>query len=181
VNFLPIRRRLSPRSTEGFTLLELMVVILLLSVLLGFAIPAIQGGTFMESRTSAARKIVWAVKNLKLNALTRQETHTLHLDLDAGQIWANRGRLADTTQENRRPDAWALPEGTRIDRIQFPDQDDIRAGIVEIGFYAPGYSDRAIIRLAGDSGDRTYILIETFLPSARILDEDDGAAFGSSR
>lgn len=165
----------------GFTLLELMVVILLMSILLGFAIPAIQGGTFMDSRASAARKIVWAVKTLKLDALTRQAPQTLHLNLDAGQIWATSGRLPDGPQENRRTEPWALPEGTRIDHILFPDQREIRAGIVEIGFYAQGYSDRAIIRLGGDGDDQTDILIETFLPFARILDEGDGAAFGSNR
>lgn len=165
-------------EADGFTLLELTVVMLLLSILLGFALPAIRGGEIMASQAGTARKIAWAVKQLKQEALTRQTPHTLHLDLTAGRIWATREQDPDATAAKQDADPWALPEGMRIEGVHFPNGDAIRTGEVTLGFYPRGYSDRAIIRLQADNGDFTDILIETFLPFARILDDADEAGWG---
>jgi prepilin-type N-terminal cleavage/methylation domain-containing protein len=162
----------------GFTLLELTVVMLLLAILLGFAIPAFRGAALMDTPRSTARKIAWAVKKLKHEAITRQEQHTLHLDLDAGRIWATRGLPAEDKAAPTETEPWSLPEGTRIDRILFPAQRRIRSGTVAIGFYAQGFSDRAIVRLTDGNDDRTDILIEAFLPFAQILEAADGHDFG---
>jgi prepilin-type N-terminal cleavage/methylation domain-containing protein len=166
------------QGLAGFTLLELTVVMLLLSILLGFALPAIRGGEIMASRAGVARKIAWAVKQLKQDALARQTSHTLHLDLTAGRIWATREQGPDETAAEQGADPWALPDGIRIEGVHFPNGDAIRTGEVTLGFYPRGYSDRAIIRLQADNGDFTDILIETFLPFALILDEADEAGWG---
>jgi prepilin-type N-terminal cleavage/methylation domain-containing protein len=163
------------RTTKGFTLLEMTVVVLLLSILLGFTLPAIQDGALVESLAGTARKIAWAVKQLKHDALTRQTTHALHLDLDNGHIWAIQEDPPDETAGDQNATPWALPENMRIESVRFPDQQDTRSGEVILRFYPQGFSDRATIRLEQDNGDHTDILIETFLPFARILDEADGS------
>jgi prepilin-type N-terminal cleavage/methylation domain-containing protein len=173
------RTKTSRQGAPGFTLLELAVVMLLLSILLGFALPAILGGDMLASRAGTARKIAWAVKQLKHDALTRQTPHRLHFDLDAGRIWATREHGPNDTADEKQTDPWALPEGMRIESIEFPRGETLQTGEVMIGFYPQGHSDRALVRLRADNGDHTDILIETFLPFARILDGTEETGWGT--
>ncbi|MBL0712543.1 MAG: prepilin-type N-terminal cleavage/methylation domain-containing protein [Desulfosarcina sp.] len=151
----------------GFTLLELIVVILLMTILLGFAIPAFQRGGFTESHENVARELLLAVKKLKMAALSRQSIHKLHLDLDEGRIWVTRGSKATARQSE-----WTLPGDTRISQVRFPDKREIRSGTVVMAFYPQGYSDRAIVRLTDDGTTHTDLIIEAFLPTALIASED---------
>src|SRR5438045_5646015 len=61
-----LRKRLD-RSEEGFTLIELMVVVLIIAILLAIAIP-----TFLGSRSKAQDRA--AQSNLR-NALTAEKTY----------------------------------------------------------------------------------------------------------
>jgi Tfp pilus assembly protein FimT len=162
----------------GFTLFELIVVILLLTILLGFAIPAFQGNSLSGSPEGGARQLVSAVNRLKIAALNRQSTHTLHVNLDQRHLWV--------TREEEKPEGeadsphiakWAMLEDWRIAQIRLPDDRVIRSGTVTINFYPQGYSDRAIVQIAGDGGLLLDTVIEAFLPTAFIASEDDPPAF----
>lgn len=161
----------------GFTLLELIVVILLLTILMGYAIPAFNGGFMTGSREVVVRELLSAVKKLKIAAPRRQTLHTLHLDIDQGSIWVTQEQTEDDSDAPARQSAWTLPDTTRIAHVRFPGDRVIRSGIVEIGFYPRGYSDRAIVRLTGEGKMHTDLIIEAFLPMAMIASEDDPSVF----
>jgi len=166
-----------PYPANGFTLLELIVVILLLTILLGFAIPAFKGSILTGSQESVARELMSAVKKLKIAALRRQSVHTLHLNLDQGRLWVTQEKTADDQGEAARQSEWDLPDNTRIAQVRFPGDREVHSGTVEIRFYPQGYSDRAIVRLAGDGKKHTDLVIEAFLPMAMIASEDEPPAF----
>jgi len=167
----------APRPSPGFTLLELIVVILLMTILLGFAIPAFEGGALTGSRDNVARELLSAVQKLKTAALRRQSLHQLHLDLDQGRLWVTREDTTDKEDTPGQTSEWTLPDATRIAQVRFPGDREIRSGIVAINFYPEGYSDRAIVRLAGEGKPYTDLVIEAFLPMASIASEDDPSAF----
>jgi prepilin-type N-terminal cleavage/methylation domain-containing protein len=160
--------------TQGFTLLELIVVVLLLTILLGFAIPAFQDpSSLADSAEGAARQLVSAVNRLKIAAMDRQSTHTLHLDLDQGRLWVAREEAQTEDDTDHVPTSeWALPDDVRIAQVRLPGDRDIRSGTVSIGFYPQGYSDRAMIELAVDGEPPIELVIEAFLPEAYIASED---------
>jgi prepilin-type N-terminal cleavage/methylation domain-containing protein len=168
-------RRYYPST--GFTLLELIVVILLLTILLGFAIPAFRGGILTGSQESVTRELLSAVNKLKIAALRRQSIHTLHLDLDQGRLWVTQEEHADDPEEHARQSAWSLPANARIAHVRFPGDREMRSGTVEIRFYPQAYSDRAIVRLAGGGGKYSDLVIEAFLPMAMIASEDEPPPF----
>jgi len=166
-----------PCPATGFTLLELIVVILLLTILLGFAIPAFQGRILTGSQESVARELMSAVKKLKIAALRRQNVQTLHLNLDQGRLWVTQEGNDDDPEEPARQSEWSLPNNARIAQVRFPGDRETRSGTVEIRFYPQGYSDRAILRLAGEGGKNTDLIIEAFLPMAMVASEDEPPAF----
>ena len=86
-------------QSDGFTLLELIVVILLLSILLGFALPAFQAGGVAGSKDGTARELMHAVQKLKMAALSRQSIHRLHLSINENRIWVTRDDTAAETAE----------------------------------------------------------------------------------
>ncbi len=170
-------RRVLP--TAGFTLLEPIVVILLLSILLGFAIPAFQAGNVGESPDSVARELAHAVKKLKIAALNRQSIHRLHLDLNQNRIWVTHEEKAAPDDEAAPPrqSERILPGDIRIAQVRFADNREVRSGTVEIAFYPQGYSDRAVIRLTDDADMTIDLIVEAFLPMALIAEEEGAAVF----
>ena len=172
-----IRRRANPRA--GFTLLELIVVVLLLTILLGFAIPAFQAGNAGGSRDRVARELAHTVRKLKIAALDRQIIHRLHLDLNQNRIWVTRGEPAaglDDAPSSPQSER-TLPEDIRIAKVRFADNREIRSGKAEIAFYPQGYSDRAIIRLTDKANTTVDLVVEAFLPMALMAEKDSAAVF----
>jgi type IV pilus assembly protein PilA len=66
-----LRKRLADRTDEGFTLIELMVVVLIIAILLAIAIP-----TFLGARTKAQDR---AAQSDARNALTAAKTYYVDL------------------------------------------------------------------------------------------------------
>jgi len=165
------------RSAPGFTLMELIVVILLLTIMLGFAIPAFEGSVMTGSREQVIRELMSDVQKLKTAALRRQTVHTLHLDLDRDRLWVSQDNGVESEAQPHDASVWRLPGDTRIAQVRFPDDRQIRAGTVEIKFYPQGYSDRAIIQLVGEGKQPTDLVIEAFLPIALMPTGDDPPSF----
>ena len=164
-------------TSGGFTLLELIVVILLLTILLGFALPAFQAGGVAGSKDSTARELMHAVQKLKMAALSRQRIHRLHLSLDDNRIWVTREDETTDTAELPRQSERALPDDIRIEYVRFWGQPEIRSGVAAIAFYPESYSDRAIIRLSDSGSTPVDLVVEAFLPMARIASHDEAAIF----
>jgi Tfp pilus assembly protein FimT len=157
--------------------MELIVVILLLTILLGFAIPAFEGSVLTGSREQVVRELMSAVKNLKIAALRRQTIQTLHLDLDRNRLWVARDKDEQNEEDSSDQSAYTLPKDTRIAQVRFPGNRPIRAGKVEIKFYPQGYSDRAIIQLTGEGKQPTDLVIEAFLPMALVASDNSPISF----
>jgi prepilin-type N-terminal cleavage/methylation domain-containing protein len=163
-------------TAGGFTLLELIVVILLLTILLGFAIPAFQAGGAAGSKDRVARELLHAVKKLKIAALNRQSIHRLHLDLDENRIWVSRN---DRNSDPAPPGQFEriLPDDIRIEHVRFAGREEIRSGVAVIAFYPQGHSDRAVIRLTDGRSKPIDLVVEAFLPMALIVSDNDTTAF----
>lgn len=157
--------------------MELIVVILLLTIMLGFAIPAFQESVLTGSRERVVRELMAAVKELKTAALRRQTIHRLHLDLDSNRIWVTREKEKDDKETSPDQSEWRLPVDTRIALVRFPGNRQMGSGEVEITFYPQGYSDRAVIHLTGGGKQPTDLVIEAFLPMAFIASENEPPAF----
>jgi prepilin-type N-terminal cleavage/methylation domain-containing protein len=95
------------RPSRGFTLIELMIVVVLLGLVMAVAVRGIRSMTKSDMRTSAV-KMAGAIRYLFDRASTTGRMHRLVIDLDTNKYWAEvsddayympRERETDQTRE----------------------------------------------------------------------------------
>ncbi|MBN2644482.1 MAG: prepilin-type N-terminal cleavage/methylation domain-containing protein [Desulfuromonadaceae bacterium] len=82
---------------RGFTLMELLTVIAILSILMAFALPAL--GTFRSdaAEKEAARGVLGALREARNLAISQNLEHQLAFDMDSKSYWLERGDKADNS------------------------------------------------------------------------------------
>jgi len=156
------------RDNNGFTLLEMIIVLFLLGGLLSLIIPRISIG---DSLGSVVRRWVGALKSFQDMAVATQKTVRLHVDLDRGMYWP---MVLDGNQEKIPLDAtWAtpisLPESIRFADFQVG-AGRKESGRVELFFYPNGRIDQATMHLA-DTNNIMGVLIEPVTALIRVTDQ----------
>ena len=157
------------RSSEGFTILEIILVLFLLVGLLGIVLPRI---SLEENLGSVGRKMVGNVRSLQHLAMSTQKTVRLYIDIDRGTYWA---MLLDGNQEKVPGDpAWLTPL-TLPETIRFSDillnQGKKESGRVDLFFYPTGRIDSATMHLMNERNNILAIAIEPVTGAIRMSDE----------
>jgi prepilin-type N-terminal cleavage/methylation domain-containing protein len=123
------------REKAGFTLLELILVMILVSVVLGFSVLIVLGTTLPSARFSAAsRDVSAAIREARSLARVNGTRQVVSIDLDMG-IYGIEGRRTR-----------ALPADTGI-LIQDPFEGNIRRGKHRIVFDSSGNAQNRTIVL----------------------------------
>jgi len=164
--------RLTPyalRSSRGFTILEIIIVLFLLAGLLGIVLPRI---SLEENLGSVGRRMVGTVKSLQSLAMLTQKTVRLYVDVDRGVYWPV---ILDGNQEKVPIDAtWAtplhLPETIRFSDI-LVSQGKKESGRVDLFFYPTGRIDPATMHLVDARKNILAIAIEPVTGAIRMSDE----------
>jgi prepilin-type N-terminal cleavage/methylation domain-containing protein len=129
------------RRQEGFTLLELILVLLLIGLILGFSTFIVLGTTLPSARFSAtARDLSTTIREARSLARVSGDKQTVIIDLDTG-TYGIEGRKTRV-----------IPADTGI-LIRDPFAGDIRNGQYRIAVHASGAPESGIIVLR--SGKKT--------------------------
>ena len=157
------------RSSAGFTILEIIIVLFLLVGLLGIILPRI---SWEENLGSVGRKMVGNVRSLQHLAMSTQKTVHLYVDIDRGAYWS---MILDGNQEKVPSDpAWLTPL-TLPDTIRFSDilvsQGKKESGRVDIFFYPTGRIDTATMHLLNERSNILAIAIEPVTGAIRMSDD----------
>jgi prepilin-type N-terminal cleavage/methylation domain-containing protein len=159
------------KRIKGFTFIELIVVIALISIMLFFAIPKFQGNFLSNSTKAVSRWILVNIPNLKEKAQKEQQAYILNVDLDANKLWISRETTAGETLQSQEINSYQLPNDIKLLDVEYPDQETVSAGQAKIYFDKKGYSDKAIIHIQNNDNERLSFLIETFLPRVRLYEK----------
>jgi type II secretory pathway pseudopilin PulG len=157
------------RSSRGFTILEIIIVLFLLVGLLGIILPRI---SLDDSLGTVGRRMVGTVRSLQSLAMLTQKTVRLYVDMDRGVYWPV---ILDGNQEKIPTDpTWATPlklsETIRISDI-LADQGKKESGQVDLFFYPTGRIDPATIHLIDAKNNILAIAIEPVTGAIRMSDE----------
>jgi len=166
-----LEKELNPRNGQrttsgghlnGFTLLELIVVISLLGIMLVLSIPRFHETLFLDEQKTSSRWIIGKIQALKEAAVRNQKHYTLHIDLDSDHYWETDESMSPEAIENAALNADSLPSGLKITDIEYPMRGMLNSGQADIVFYKSGYSDKVLIHIQDGESQVSY-LVEPFL------------------
>ena len=164
--------RLTPyplRVSDGFTILEIIIVLFLLAGLLGIVLPRI---SLEENLSSVGRRMVGTVRSLQSLAMSSQKTVRLYVDMDRGLYWP---MILEGNQEKAPIDpTWAtplnLPATIRISDILLI-QGKKESGRVDLSFYPTGRIDPMTMHMMDTKNNILAIAIEPVTGAIRMSDE----------
>lgn len=153
---------------NGFTLIELIVVIALISITLFVAFPRFQRA-FTDPTRAVSKWLLWKIPELKQEAVAEKHGISLHIDLGGNKLWVTHDDMNEAETAIAAENAYSLPEGIRLLDVEFSDSRIVSTGIAQIWFYPKGYSDRAVIHLQADDDQTLSYVIEPFLSKAKLV------------
>jgi hypothetical protein len=103
-----------------------------------------------------------------------KKTYLLNVSPDVQRIWITEAGMADADADAAREAGYALPRGVTIDHVAFSQNERFSSGTIPIAFYPKGYSDKAVIRLRTNDGDRLAFFIEPFLAGVNLVRGPEG-------
>jgi general secretion pathway protein H len=158
------------QNKKGYTLIELAVVVLLISLMLLLAVPRVRDTLLNDSLKSAARHIIGTARELRYDAVREQVDYVLHIDLGSRTIWTYSADMTPEKKDQRKKDAYRLPDDLKILDIYHPEGEKKNEGEDTITFFSKGYIQPSILHLA--RGDRAVTLVfQPFLTGIKIYEE----------
>ncbi len=158
------------RPKSGFTLIEIVTVLALISLTLLIVVPRIPNALFTDETKKASRWLITKVQVLKVRAAREQKRYALHIDISIKKMWlSNDGKSNEELLAAERK-GFKLPPNMRIIDVEFPDNKIISSGQTEIFFYPKGYSDQAVIHLENKEKQISF-RIEPFLSTVKLFEE----------
>ena len=164
------------KQIKGFTFIELIVVISLISIMLFLAIPRFQGNFLSDSTKDVSRWILLKIPYIKEKAAREQKRYILHVSFDSNKLWITNETMPLESLQSAEEDGYKLPEDIKLLDVEYPDQEKISVGQADINFNEKGYSDKAIIHLENDDNEKFSFLIEPFLLRVRLYSSYAGFA-----
>jgi prepilin-type N-terminal cleavage/methylation domain-containing protein len=186
---LPVIEHTKSRRAEvnnrqhGFTLLEMLVVLTLISIMLAISVPRFRNSLFTDPLSSSARQIIATVREARQQALqsdngcfiiTVIEEKKLELSCPDSKAAADeeqdRSSEDQSDEETTTGKSIILPEETRIESIYNGRGQRYATGTVRLWINPRGLMEPAIFNLiSGD--DSIGMSFSPFLPEVRMADQ----------
>ena len=155
----------------GFTLIELIVVVALISLLLFIAIPRLQDTILSDERREMANWIMFKTQSLREKAIRDQVVYVLHVDIDNQHMWVSIENRVEESLEHSAKKGYEFKKNLKIVDVEYQQKGKITSGTADILFYSKGYADRAFIHVEENDEKQLSFLVETFLPEVKMYGE----------
>ena len=145
---------------NGFTLLELIVVILIIALILGISYPSMSRGSNILNLQMAGRDVLNSFRFAREKAISEQMTMMLIIDRNERKF-----ELANVLGEPMR--AYTLPRGVDIQRMTRAGS-EVREDVMTVRFTPNGGVENVGIRIAIGGRSRVQIISDPLGGGARI-------------
>jgi prepilin-type N-terminal cleavage/methylation domain-containing protein len=153
--------------TRGYTLIELIVVIVLLGLMFGITVPKFRQALLNDSIDTTALRLVGLVQNLRERAISGQVSYILHFDIRENRIWASASTASDEEKEDARERGYELPADVRIQDVwSWSSGKFYNEGVIR--FSRKGYIEQSMIHLKSEDGREMSLELTPFLGSVKI-------------
>ncbi len=163
----PVINRLSQR---GFTLIELAVVLLLISLFTAISVPLLSSGGKSDLKASAQR-IAGTMKYMFNEAALSGQEHRLVFNLEDhsyhGEYVADDGEVAALEETLARA---KLKEGITITDIVLAGQGSFTSGEVTLRIHPSGWLEEAILHLSDSKNNILTMRVNPLTGSSEVFD-----------
>lgn len=166
----PAPSRRSRQCRNGFTMIELLVVMLLITIVLSVTIPRFDTGMMQDPQKQLSRWMINTTRSLRAAAMATQRVHSLVVDIDGNRMWTVHAEMDEETLSGAADKAFKPGGAIRLVNVQFPEQELGTSGTTEIHFHPAGYSDPAMIHWTYKNTQRFSYQVEPLLPKVRLLE-----------
>jgi general secretion pathway protein H len=175
---------LKHRMTDGFTLLELIIVLIIIGISSALVVPRFIGGMGGLDLKTASGKVAASLRYARSQAVSQKAAYTAVFDLEHNRLkiiseGAGETEAIDPADGEERPkfreERYDLPEGIFFERVDEGEnaygEDD--PDTFTIGFYPSGASDGGTIAVV-DERKRGYIVtIDVITGSVKLARGED--------
>lgn len=152
------------QKENGFTLIELIVVVAIISLMMGFAIPRLDGFLSEDNSKKEIRKFCSLTSELRGKALKDKKDYVLVLSPSSNEYFV------EPDDEKKLPKKFSPGKRFSIKGAQIQGHDFSRTKSVKIRFYKKGYNDPFVIVFTQGTGEGIYsVVFQPFLPKPSIL------------
>jgi general secretion pathway protein H len=144
----------------GFTLLELIVVIFVISLLLAILFPSFYG---LEERglVSDARKIASLLRYLNDDAISTKVTYPLKFDLE------------ERTLSWKGPDGEKTEKFESLDSLRLPSKGELKEGQITVFFGPLGIQESIAIHLEDDEEKGMTVTLNSLSGRTKIMEDKE--------
>lgn len=162
-------KSIKPSGLSGFTLVELTVVIVIISILLLFSTPLIRNLPLFSDAEGRTGDVIRLIQQLKKRSVEKNMDFFLHFDTGSNTLWITDETMGDDKKKEARQNSVRLSGYLSLVNVEFPDSPDTGSREYEIAFRKSGYTDFALIHIRDNKKNMT-LKIEPFLPGVQLLD-----------
>ena len=156
---------------KGYTLIELMVVIVLLGLIFTIATPKIRDTLFRDELKGATRQMVGLISRLRDEAIREHKDYLLHFDLESNRFWFDSPSMTEEERARIAADASPLPGQVHIMDVWISGEGKIMLGEVRIRINKKGYIQQSAIHLGTTDNREFTLLLSPFLRRVEVYDK----------
>jgi prepilin-type N-terminal cleavage/methylation domain-containing protein len=157
------------RNKNGFTLIELMIVLVIIGITLGYIGPRIFNGLSTSNMDRAVRDITTMVQVGRSSAITEHKTFFIRFDLDNDKIALypmpeTSGVVPQMLKERK------MPDGVVLKNIKTPYQSEKDRGEMDLKITTEGVVEQGVIYLEGALGKTYTLVVKPFSGTLKFYD-----------
>jgi type II secretion system protein H len=156
-------------GSRGFTLLELIIVIAIMGITVGFIGPRLYTGISSSGMDKATREILAILQFARSTAVTRHAPYYVRFDIDGRRIGLfprpeSSGETPEMLKERE------LPPGVKLKSVKTPYQSEKIQGHLDVLVTTEGVIEQGVIYLEGSLGKVYTLVIKPFSGMLEIHD-----------
>lgn len=155
-------------AASGFTLAELMVVLVLIGIVLSVVLPQFSGVGDHERLRTSARRLAGLAEESYSQAVTKSRPWFFCIDLEENRIWLATVRPGQEGEAGRESRFYVLPRGVKFKDVIHPEKGRIKEGRVSFGYWSRGASEPGTIHLEIQDGREMTIFLRPWLGRTEI-------------
>lgn len=173
-----------PRLTnQGFTLMELLVVLIIISLMTVLVAPNLAGSLSGMNLKTAAKKISAALRYAQSRAISEKVTCTACFDFEKSMLFIltvagspdeidpklSDPKLSDKdTAKTEKPKTYSLPDGIRLEKC-VSQKGEFDSGIFKIDFFPGGGNTGGDVILVDDREKKCKISVDFITGGVKLI------------